>query len=107
VTKEEGEAQLKAKQPARSAQDVEAQRVVVNILYGPGPAVFHLFFIGINLVIILASVMMLIGKMRWLAVMGSVLAILNLDCVCCLLGIPFGIWSLIALNNPDAKAAFQ
>jgi len=35
------------------------------------------------------------------------LAILNLDCVCCLLGIPFGIWSLIALNNPDAKSAFQ
>jgi predicted Zn finger-like uncharacterized protein len=107
VSREQGEAQLKLQQPVRNAQDEEAHKIVVNILYGPGPAVFHLLFIGVNLVIILGSIMMLIGKMRWLAVMGSVLAILNLDCICCLLGIPFGIWSLIALNNPDAKSAFQ
>jgi hypothetical protein len=62
---------------------------------------------GVNLVIILSSIMMLIGKMRWLVYVGTILAILNFDCGCCLLGIPFGIWSLFALNSADGKAAFQ
>jgi predicted Zn finger-like uncharacterized protein len=107
VTKAEGEAQFKVKQPPRNPQEEEMQKTVLNLMYGPGPAIFHLFFMGISLVVMLSSIMMMIGKMRWLAVMGSVLAILNFDCGCCLLGVPFGIWSLIALNNPVAKEAFK
>jgi len=101
------DAQMRVRNPAQNAQEKEMAQKMMSFIIGPGPAVFHLLFIGVNLVIILGSIMMLIGKMRWLAVMGSVLAILNIDCICCLLGIPFGIWSLIALNNPDAKSAFQ
>ncbi len=26
--------------------------------------------------------------------------------VCCLLGLPFGIWALVVLNNPDVQDAF-
>jgi predicted Zn finger-like uncharacterized protein len=107
VPKAEAEAQMQVKQPPRSDQERQFQSFFLGFFYGPGAAVLHLVFIGVNLLIILSSVMMLIGKLRWLAYIGCVLAILNLDCGCCLLGIPFGIWSLIALNNADAKAAFE
>ncbi len=107
VTKGQFEAQMQAQGKVQTPQEKEAAEKMIGFFIGPGPAVFHLLFIGVNLLIILSSIMMLIGKMRWLAVLGSILAILNVDCVCCVLGIPFGIWSLIALNNPDAKAAFD
>jgi predicted Zn finger-like uncharacterized protein len=107
VTEGQMDAQMRLQNPNQTQQERDMAKKMIGMIIGPGPAVFHLLFIGVNLVIILGSIMMLIGKMRWLAVMGSVLAILNIDCICCLLGIPFGIWSLIALNNPDAKSAFQ
>jgi predicted Zn finger-like uncharacterized protein len=107
ATEAQMDAQMRLQNPNQPEQEREMAKKMMGLVIGPGPAVVHLLFIGVNLVIILSSIMMLIGKMRWLAVIGSVLAILNLDCGCCLLGIPFGIWSLIALNNPDAKSAFQ
>lgn len=107
ATKAQMNAQMQAQNPAQNPQEREMAEKMMGYFIGPGPAVVHLIFMGVNLVIILSSIMMLIGKMRWLAITGSILAILNIDCACCLLGIPFGIWSLIALNNPDAKAAFD
>jgi predicted Zn finger-like uncharacterized protein len=107
LTRAQLETQMKAQGQAQTREQQEAAEKVIPLFIGPGPAVFHLFFIGVNLVIILSAIMMLVGKMRWLAVLGSILAILNFDCGCCLLGIPFGIWSLIALNSADAKSAFQ
>jgi predicted Zn finger-like uncharacterized protein len=107
LTRGQLEAQMQAQGKVQTAQEKEAAEKMFGLFIGPGPAIFHLFFIGVNLVIILSSIMMLIGKMRWLAVLGSVLAILNFDCGCCLLGVPFGIWSLVALNNPAAKEAFK
>ena len=78
---------------------------VLNFMFGPLGIFSYVVFIFINLIIILGSIMMLVGKMRGLAYIASILAMI--DCCCCLVGIPFGIWSLIALNNPDAKAAFE
>lgn len=42
----------------------------------------------------------------WLALAGSV-ALVPGSCVCCLLGIPSGIWSFVVLLNPDVRAAFH
>ncbi len=55
----------------------------------------------------LAALAMLVRRGFWLAVLGSVLAILNYPTGCCLPGIPLGIWSLIVLFNPDVKALFS
>jgi hypothetical protein len=41
-----------------------------------------------------------------LAMTGSIIAMLPCS-VCCLLGLPFGIWSLVVLNNPEVKEAFR
>jgi len=48
-------------------------------------------------------------SLRWypLAIAGSVLAIIPMVSPCCLLGLPFGIWSLVVLLQPDVRAAFS
>jgi len=41
-----------------------------------------------------------------LAMAGSIVAMLPVSC-CCLLGLPFGIWSLVILSKPEVKAVFH
>ena len=48
---------------------------------------------------------MLGRKLRGLAIVGSIAAMLPCG-PCCLLGIPFGIWSLVVLQNADVADAF-
>jgi hypothetical protein len=59
------------------------------------------------------GVVLLIGGLRMkrlenfgLAMTACILAILPLNC-CCLLGVPFGIWGLVALFKPEVKDAFS
>jgi hypothetical protein len=42
-----------------------------------------------------------------LALTSSVLIMVPCLSPCCVLGLPFGIWSLIVLNDPFVKSAFQ
>ena len=62
---------------------------------------------------VLMSIVVLIGavKMKKLqnygfALTSSILSILSPTC-CCILGLAFGIWGLVVLNNPDVKRAFS
>jgi predicted Zn finger-like uncharacterized protein len=69
-------------------------------------------FVIVPLSIILGIVLLIGGlKMKklqsfGLAMTASVLAMLPIHC-CCLLGLPFGIWGLIALNKPQVQNAFR
>jgi hypothetical protein len=54
-------------------------------------------------VIIYAAYQMLNGQKLALARIASVLAMLPLTSCCCVLGIPFGIWSLVSLSRPEIK----
>ncbi len=42
-----------------------------------------------------------------LAIAASIIAILPCFGPCCCIGIPVGIWSLVVLNKPEVKSAFQ
>jgi predicted Zn finger-like uncharacterized protein len=62
---------------------------------------------------VLMSIMVLIGAVKMkklrnygLALTSSILSMLSPTC-CCFLGLPFGIWALVVLNNPDVKRAFS
>jgi predicted Zn finger-like uncharacterized protein len=57
-------------------------------------------------IILVGSVQMKKLKNYGLAMSASVLALLPCNC-CCLLCMPFGIWSLVVLNNPEVKDAFS
>ncbi len=71
---------------------------------GPTTIAIELVLVLLNLGVILGGSMMLMARMRWLAITGSILAMLP-NC-CCLLGLPFGIWSLIVLMRQDVANAF-
>lgn len=42
-----------------------------------------------------------------IALVGAILAVIPCFNPCCFLGIPIGIWSIVVLNDPNAKAMFQ
>jgi len=74
---------------------------------GPAVTVIQSICALMNGVIIFGAIMMMQLKMRPLAMTASIIALVNFGSCCCLLGIPFGIWSLVILNQPDVKAAFD
>jgi hypothetical protein len=65
-----------------------------------------LFFSFASAIAIWSGYSMLKLRNYWLALAGSV-ALVPGSCMCCLLGIPSGIWSFVVLQNPDVKAAFH
>ena len=44
---------------------------------------------------------------RGLAYAASILAMIPCISPCCILGLPFGIWSLVVLADNDVKSAFR
>lgn len=78
---------------------------VVPILYASSCISF--LSILLCVVTILGAIKMRALQSYGLAVAGSITAMFVLPGCCCLLGIGFGIWSLIVLNNPEVKAAFR
>jgi hypothetical protein len=107
VTPEMAERIEKQLPPARTPEEKRGQEIGLQMVIGPVAKVVHFLFIFLNLVIILAAIMMLIGKVRWLAYAGSILAMVDIYCCCCLPGIGFGIWSLVTLSRPEVQAIFD
>jgi predicted RNA-binding Zn-ribbon protein involved in translation (DUF1610 family) len=61
----------------------------------------------IDVLIIAGGVSMVTASNYRLAKTASVLAMLNLGALCCIPGIPVGIWSLMVLNRPEVQRAFD
>jgi len=85
-------------------QQIEEQ---LKFVAGPGGATIAFIFVFMSLITVFGSIAMLAGRMRWLAILGSITAMFNLGTCCCVLGLPFGIWSLVVLLNEDVKSAFE
>ena len=64
-----------------------------------------LYFIG-SVIAILGGVAMARGKGYRTAFSAAIVACIPCLTPCLLLGIPFGIWAIVALNNPETKAFF-
>lgn len=56
--------------------------------------------------VVYAALMMRELKQWELCIAASILYIIPCVSGCCILGIPFGIWSLVVLMKPDVKEAF-
>jgi predicted Zn finger-like uncharacterized protein len=74
--------------------------------HGPVAAVMQGVFTILSAAEIFGAIAMLMGRMYGLAITTSILAMINFGSCCCLLGIPFGIWALVVLLQPDVKNAF-
>lgn len=59
-----------------------------------------------NVVILAGAIAMMRLRNRGLAMTACVLAVIPCVGPCFLLGLPFGIWGLVAMNDPDVRRAF-
>jgi phage FluMu protein Com len=71
-------------------------------------------YVALGLFGVAMSIIILIGarKMKRLeghtfAMAAAIIALVPCISPCCLLGLPFGIWALVVLNDPSVKAAFR
>jgi hypothetical protein len=64
-------------------------------------------FLVLDLGMLVGGVQMLNARSYGLALTGGIFAILSaLNCPCCLLSFPFGIWALVVLLRPDVRSLF-
>jgi hypothetical protein len=92
--------------PAANNPFLQGFQIGQQYTSGPIGVAIAAVFLLVSVVVLMAGIMMVMGRSHWLAVTGSILAMLNLSVCCCLLGLPFGIWSLVVLFNEDVKNAF-
>jgi hypothetical protein len=90
------------------------ERVIADDAERLGYQTAMIYFPLVSLLSIVAAPVMIIGGVQMLsarryslAMLAAVLAIIPLTSVCCLPGIPIGIWAMIVLRNAEVKAAFR
>jgi hypothetical protein len=66
-----------------------------------------LISIAASPIIIFGGIQMLRARRYSIALWAALLALIPLTSVCCIPGIPIGIWALIVLRNPEVRAAFE
>lgn len=74
---------------------------------GPVAIMIQSAFIVGNSVVIFGAVQMMHFRSRVLAILVSILSIINVGNCCCVLGAPFGFWSLLVLLSRDVTKAFD
>ena len=58
-------------------------------------------------VIIYGAIQMMRGRSFGVSRTAAILAVIPLTSCCFVIGIPFGIWALVVLSQPDVKALFR
>lgn len=66
----------------------------------------NLVLLLMSLVTLMAGIRMLQRRSYGLVMTGVILGMLPCTCCCCL-GLPFGIWALVVLSNPEVKNSFR
>lgn len=94
-------------QPQQKKDFVELQQKLKDIFGPPNAYASWAWTTGCAVLILVGAVKMKNLSSRGWAYTSAILAMIPCtSSICCLLGLPFGIWALIALNNPDVKRAF-
>ncbi len=57
--------------------------------------------------IVYGAMQMLRAQKYSIAKLAAILSLIPCTSLCCVLGIPAGIWALVTLNKPDVKATFD
>jgi hypothetical protein len=91
----------------QNASMPEQQRHLLEIAYGAGAWVIHGFGALLGLLTAGGGLAMMNAKARGLAWAGAIAAMLIPSCCCCVAGIGVGIWAILALTKPEARAAFS
>ncbi len=79
----------------------------LDMLSGPLGLVQGVAGLAISIVMIMGAVKMKRLESYGLAMTASILGMIPCISPCCLLGLPFGIWSITVLNRPEIKDSFH
>jgi hypothetical protein len=85
----------------------EPDMAALNFLTGTFGMVMNFIGVAIGIVILMGALRMKRLESHGLATAASILAMIPCISPCCLIGLPFGIWALVVLNQPDVKGAFH
>jgi hypothetical protein len=67
----------------------------------------NLLTLLLGIVTLLAGVKMLQRRAYGLVMTGVILGMIPCLSGCCCIGLPFGIWALIVLSNPEVRNSFR
>lgn len=87
----------------RGVSAAQAAGQTVGVFLG---GAFDVLSMVLPIIIIIGAVKMMKLQNYGLALTSCILGMVPLHC-CCILGLPFGIWGIVMLNNPDVKDAFS
>lgn len=95
-------------QQGQMPEGMDAQ-TLMTIVKGAGAVgiVFNLIAIAVGAFIIFAAMKMKNLQSLGMAKTAAIISMLPCISPCCLLGLPFGIWSLIVLSKPEVSSAFR
>ena len=90
------------------------ERVITDEATRLGYMTAIIFFPLVSLISIIAAPVIIYGAIQMLsarrysiAMLAAVLALIPLSSICCIPGIPVGIWALVVLRDPEVKASFE
>jgi hypothetical protein len=94
--------------PGAEMEGINAEQFTA-LIQGAGAVgiVFNIIAIVVAVVIIMGALKMKKLESYGFALTASILAMIPCLSACCILGLPFGIWSIVVLNQADVKAAFH
>jgi hypothetical protein len=84
----------------------DQQNATVAMMQGGLGIIFGFISIAIGVVILLGALKMKKLQSYGFAMAAAILAMIPCISPCCLIGLPFGIWALVVLMDPQVKAAF-
>jgi hypothetical protein len=91
--------------PEDPAERARADAELVGQSVGPLRVLVPVFA-AVSGLVFYGGVAMAIRRHYWMAQLGCVLAMLNLAHGCCIPGLVVGLWGLLMLNSPEARAHF-
>jgi hypothetical protein len=87
--------------------DVPPQlRTFLEGMRGPLAGIGNLVVAALNGLVLVGAIKMMRLQNYALAMTASIVAMIPCQC-CCLLGLPFGIWSVVMLKKPEVKQWFS
>lgn len=88
-------------------QDVNSEQMAwMNMMSGAGAVVGGIIGIAIAVVILIGALKMKKLESYAFSMVSSILVMLPCS-LCCVIGIPIGIWALVVMNKPEVKSAFH
>ncbi len=94
-------------QSGQSAEQIEMIRQFSMWMAGPGGIILAVGALICGVVIVWGAIKMKNLQSRGLAMVSAILVTVPCTSVCCVLGTPFGIWGLIAMNDPAVRPFFK